>query len=56
MVIVDLTQSGVVDPGRLYEAPYTRLSANRHRWNFSREAEIVQLFQLLEDVRLRAVA
>jgi type I restriction enzyme, R subunit len=55
MVIENLTQSGVVDPGRLYEAPYTRLSARGIDGLF-REAEIVQLFQLLEDVRLRAVA
>lgn len=54
-IIENLTQTGIVEPDRLYESPYTRLSAKGVHGVFQ-EAEVVQLFQLLEDVRQRAVA
>lgn len=55
IIIENLTRSGVVDPSRLYEPPYTRLSASGVEGVF-REAEVVELIQLLEEVRQRAVA
>jgi type I restriction enzyme R subunit len=55
-IIVDnLTKTGVVHPGRLYEAPYTRLSAKGVEGVF-RDADVEQLIGLLEEVRQRAVA
>ncbi len=54
-IIENLTQSGNVDPSRLYEPPYTRLSASGVEGVF-REAEVVELIHLLDDVRQRAVA
>jgi type I restriction enzyme R subunit len=55
-IIVDnLTKTGLVHPGRLYEAPYTRLSAKGVDGVF-RDADVEQLIELLEEVRLRAVA
>jgi type I restriction enzyme R subunit len=44
-----------VDIGRLYEAPYTKFSAKGVEGIF-KEAEVVQLIAVLEDVRQRAVA
>ncbi|MCQ4162648.1 DEAD/DEAH box helicase family protein [Roseomonas sp. GC11] len=55
IIIENLTRSGVVDPGRLYEAPYTRLSAKGVEGVF-REAEVVALIDILDEVRRRAVA
>jgi len=55
MVIENLTKAGVVDIGRLYEAPYTKFSAKGVEGIF-KEAEVVQLIGVLEDVRQRAVA
>ncbi|MDJ0391080.1 DEAD/DEAH box helicase family protein [Roseomonas sp. E05] len=55
IIIENLTRTGVVDPGRLYEAPYTRLSAKGVEGVF-REAEVVALIDLLDEVRRRAVA
>jgi len=54
-VIENLTKAGVMDPSRLYEAPYTRLSARGVEGVFQ-EAEVVQLISILEEVWLRAVA
>jgi type I restriction enzyme R subunit len=55
IIIENLTRTGVVDPGRLYEAPYTRLSAKGVEGVF-REAEVVALVDLLDEVRRRSVA
>jgi type I restriction enzyme R subunit len=55
MVIENLTKAGVVDIGRLYEAPYTKFSVKGVEGIF-KEAEVVQLIAVLEDVRQRAVA
>ena len=54
-IVENLTKTGVVDPARLYEAPYTRLSAKGVEGVF-RDAEVEQLIAVLEEVRLRAVA
>jgi type I restriction enzyme R subunit len=54
-IIENLTKTGVVDTERLYEAPYTRLSAQGVEGVFL-EADVVQLIVVLDDVRQRAVA
>lgn len=54
-VIENLTKAGVMDPSRVYKAPFTRLSARGVEGVFQ-EAEVVQLISVLEDVWLRAVA
>ena len=54
-IIENLTQSGIVEPARLYESPYTRFSGKGVEGLFP-EAEVVQLVRLLEEVRQRAVA
>ena len=54
-IIENLTKSGIVEPGRLYEPPYTRFSGKGVDGVFP-EAEIVQLVAVLDDVRQRAVA
>ena len=55
MVIENLTKAGTVDAGRLYEAPYTKFSAKGVDGVF-KDAEVVQLIAVLNDVRQRAVA
>lgn len=54
-IIENLTKTGVVDPGRLYEPPYTRRSPKGVEGLFQ-EAEIDLLIAVLDDVRQRAVA
>ncbi|HVY18357.1 MAG TPA: type I restriction-modification enzyme R subunit C-terminal domain-containing protein, partial [Rhodopila sp.] len=54
-VIENLTRTGVVDPARLYEAPYTRFSGKGVDGMFP-DAQTDRLIALLEDVRQRAVA
>ena len=54
-VIENLTKAGVMDPSRLYEAPYTRMSAKGVEGVFQ-DAEVIQLIAILDDVWLRAVA
>jgi type I restriction enzyme R subunit len=54
-LIENLTKSGVVEPSRLYEPPYTRFSGKGVEGIF-REAEVVQLIKILDDVRVRATA
>jgi type I restriction enzyme R subunit len=55
IIIENLTQAGVVEPDRLYESPYTRLNTQGVHGVF-REAEVVQLLAILDEVRQRAVA
>ena len=55
IIVEDLTRSGVVEPGRLYESPYTRLSAMGVDGVFP-EAEVASIVAILEEVRQRAVA
>ena len=54
-IIENLTRTGVVEPGRLYEPPYTMISARGVDGVFP-EAEVVRLIAVLEEVRQRAVA
>lgn len=54
-LVDNLTSAGVVDPGRLYEAPYTRFSGKGVEGVF-KEAEVIQLIAVLDEVRQRAVA
>ncbi len=49
------TLSGVVDSARPYEAPYTRFSAKGIE-GVSGEAEVIQLIDVLDEVRLQAAA
>jgi type I restriction enzyme R subunit len=55
IVIENLTRTGIVEPGRLYEAPYTKFSAKGVEGVFP-EAEVIRLIDLLVEVRDRAVA
>lgn len=54
-LIENLTSSGVVKPDRLYESPYTQISAKGVDGVF-KDAEVVQLIAILDEVRQRAVA
>jgi len=54
-IVENLTQTGVVDPGRLYEPPFTGFSSKGVDGVFP-EAEVVQLIAVLDEVRQRAVA
>jgi type I restriction enzyme R subunit len=54
-LIDHLTSSGVVKPERLYESPYTQINAKGVDGVF-KDAEVVQLIAILDDVRQRAVA
>nr|WP_294554020.1 DEAD/DEAH box helicase family protein [uncultured Rhodopila sp.] len=54
-IIENLTKTGTVDPGRLYEAPYTRFSGKGIEGVFP-ESTVDELIAALEDVRQRAVA
>ncbi|MFL1462603.1 DEAD/DEAH box helicase family protein [Roseococcus sp. DSY-14] len=55
IIIEDLTRSGVVEPGRLYESPYTRLSALGVDGVFP-EADAAAIIGILNEVTQRAVA
>ena len=55
LLIDNLTAAGVVDPSRQYEAPYTRFSAQAVEGVF-KDAEVTLLVQVLEEVKLSAVA
>ena len=55
MIINYLTQHGVMDPGLLYESPFTDLSATGPEGLFAPE-QIDAIVHVLEDVRRRAVA
>jgi type I restriction enzyme R subunit len=55
ILIENLTSAGIVDPSRLYEPPYTRFSGKGVEGVF-READVVQLIEILDDVRVRAIA
>lgn len=54
-LIENLTSSGVVRPERLYESPYTQINAKGVDGVF-KDAEVVQLIAILDEVRQRAVA
>ena len=55
LLIENLTRTGVVDAGRLYEPPYTRLNAKGVEGVFP-DADVDRLIAVLNDVRQRAVA
>lgn len=55
ILVENLTSTGVVDPGRLYEAPYTRFSAQGVDGVFP-EAKVGALIGVLREVEGRAVA
>lgn len=54
-LIENLTSTGVVDSSRFYETPYTRFRGRGVDGVF-RETEVVRPIEVLEEVRLRAVA
>ena len=54
-MIDHLTQHGVMDPGLLYESPFTDLSSLGIEGVF-RQAEVQELVRILEEVERHAVA
>ena len=55
MIVDYLTQDGVIDVGRLYEAPFTSVTATGPDSIFD-DAKVVRLFNAISDIKLRAVA
>jgi type I restriction enzyme R subunit len=55
MIVEHLTERGVMDPRLLYESPFTDLDPMGAEGVFT-QAEVVQLVDILDDVRRRAAA
>lgn len=55
LIVQELTQTGVMDRGRLFESPYTDINAQGPLGIFP-PARVQQLVQVLDDIRERAVA
>lgn len=55
MIIEHLTERGVMDPGLLYESPFTDLDAMGVEGIF-KSGDVVELVDILEEVRKRAAA
>lgn len=55
MIVKELTQTGVMEAGRLFESPFTDVNAQGPLGVFP-PAQVTQLVQVLEDIRIRAVA
>jgi type I restriction enzyme R subunit len=55
LVVDHLTEHGIVEPGRLYESPFTDLTPRGPEVLFS-SSELDELIQVLESVRTTAVA
>jgi len=55
MIVDYLTVDGAIDGSRLYEAPFTSITATGPDAIFP-SATVTQLFKTIEDIRLRAVA
>jgi type I restriction enzyme R subunit len=55
MIVQYLTVDGAIDAGRLYETPFTAVSATGPDSVFG-EAKVERLFAVIEDIRQRAVA
>lgn len=55
LVVQELTQNGVMEPGRLFESPYTDINAQGPFGIFP-PASVTQIVQVLEEIRGRAAA
>jgi type I restriction enzyme R subunit len=55
MIVNYLTQDGVIERGRLYEAPFTSITSTGPDSIFDNE-NVVKLFNIIDDIKLRAVA
>jgi len=55
MIVDYLTVDGAIDGSRLYESPFTSVTATGPEAIFP-SATVTQLFKTIEDIRLRAVA
>jgi type I restriction enzyme, R subunit len=55
MIVNYLTQDGVIERGRLYEAPFTNITSTGPDSIFD-NAKVVKLFNIIDDIKLRAVA
>jgi type I restriction enzyme R subunit len=55
LIVEELTQTGVMEPGRLFESPFTDVNAQGPLGVFA-PAKVTRLVQLLDDIRERAVA
>lgn len=55
MIVDFLTVDGAIDAGRLYDTPFTSISATGPDTVFSK-AKVERLFAVIEDIRQRAVA
>jgi type I restriction enzyme R subunit len=55
MVIEELTQTGVVDPKRLFEAPYTNINAKGVLAIFP-QAKATKIIDILESIKSKAAA
>ena len=56
MIIDHLTERGVMDPGLLYESPFTDLDAMGVEGVFKKPGDVVELVDILKEVRKRAAA
>jgi type I restriction enzyme R subunit len=55
MIVNYLTQDGVIERGRLYEAPFTNITSTGPDNIFDNE-NVIKLFNIIDDIKLRAVA
>ena len=55
MIVNYLTQDGVIERSRLYEAPFTSITATGPDSIFE-NAKIVRLFNVIDDIKFRALA
>jgi type I restriction enzyme R subunit len=55
LIVQELTQTGVMEAGRLFESPFTDVNAQGPLGVFP-PAKVTQLVQVLDDIRIRAVA
>ncbi|BAZ12844.1 type III restriction enzyme res subunit [Calothrix sp. NIES-4071] len=54
MIIDYLTQNGVMDPGRLYEAPFTNLHQNGLDGVFSNDSDIEEIIAIVTEFNKNA--
>ncbi|RTL81446.1 MAG: DUF4145 domain-containing protein [Hyphomicrobiales bacterium] len=55
MMLAELTENGVLDPGRLYEAPFDGMHAHGVSGMFAK-SEVTSLVEILQQIRDRAAA